>query len=90
MPTLTRAGIAHLYFAPIHPFEDGNGRVERYKKAYYAALERANKVNRIDDWLGYFSHAVLDALDYTRAGHRSDRQSQALRPASGSDERTPG
>lgn len=27
--TLARAGIAHLYFESIHPFEDGNGRVGR-------------------------------------------------------------
>lgn len=92
LPTLTRAGIAHLYFVTIHPFEDGNGRmaraiaekvlaqglgqptlialshtIERNKKAYYGALERANKGNRIDDWLDYSSHTVLDALDYTRA-----------------------
>lgn len=26
---LTRAGIAHLYFESIHPFEDGNGRLGR-------------------------------------------------------------
>ena len=26
---LTRAGIAHLWFLTIHPFEDGNGRVAR-------------------------------------------------------------
>ncbi len=26
---LTRAGIAHLYFVCIHPFEDGNGRIGR-------------------------------------------------------------
>lgn len=26
---LTRAGIAHLYFVNIHPFEDGNGRIAR-------------------------------------------------------------
>jgi len=26
---LTRAGVAHLYFVSIHPFEDGNGRVGR-------------------------------------------------------------
>jgi Fic family protein len=29
LPALTRAGIAHLYFVSIHPFEDGNGRVGR-------------------------------------------------------------
>jgi Fic family protein len=29
LPALTRAGIAHLYFVSIHPFEDGNGRIAR-------------------------------------------------------------
>lgn len=29
LPALTRAGLAHLYFESIHPFEDGNGRVGR-------------------------------------------------------------
>ena len=29
LPALTRTGIAHLYFACIHPFEDGNGRIGR-------------------------------------------------------------
>ena len=29
LPPLTRAGIAHLYFLCIHPFEDGNGRIAR-------------------------------------------------------------
>lgn len=29
LPNLTRAGIAHLYFVSIHPFEDGNGRIAR-------------------------------------------------------------
>ncbi|MGH7931508.1 MAG: Fic family protein, partial [Candidatus Binatia bacterium] len=28
-PALTRAGIAHLHFATLHPFEDGNGRIAR-------------------------------------------------------------
>ena len=28
-PAMTRAGIAHLYFESIHPFEDGNGRIGR-------------------------------------------------------------
>jgi Fic family protein len=29
LPALTRAGISHLYFESIHPFEDGNGRLGR-------------------------------------------------------------
>jgi Fic family protein len=29
LPALCRAGIAHLYFVCIHPFEDGNGRIGR-------------------------------------------------------------
>ena len=29
LPAVTRAGIAHLYFETIHPFEDGNGRIGR-------------------------------------------------------------
>lgn len=29
LPALARAGIAPLYFASIHPFEDGNGRIGR-------------------------------------------------------------
>jgi Fic family protein len=29
LPALTRAGVAHLYFESIHPFEDGNGRIGR-------------------------------------------------------------
>jgi Fic family protein len=29
LPAITRAGIAHLYFESLHPFEDGNGRIGR-------------------------------------------------------------
>jgi Fic family protein len=83
---LTRAGIAHLYFESVHPFEDGNGRIGRAlaekslaqnlgrpslialaytiargRKAYYAALERADKDNEITEWLSYFAETVLAA-----------------------------
>lgn len=93
LPILTRAGIAHLYFESIHPFEDGNGRIGRaiaekvlaqgmgkptltalaatllaHRKAYYAALEAANKTNEISDWLAWFAGIGLEAqlrtLDY--------------------------
>lgn len=29
LPPLIRAGLAHLYFVAIHPYEDGNGRMSR-------------------------------------------------------------
>lgn len=29
LPALTRAGLVHLWFVSIHPFEDGNGRIAR-------------------------------------------------------------
>lgn len=43
LPALTRAGIAHLYFESIHPFEDGNGRIGRViaEKALAQSLGRA-------------------------------------------------
>jgi Fic family protein len=51
LPILTRAGIAHLYFVTIHPFEDGNGRIGR------AIAEKV-----ISEGLG---HATLIALSLT-------------------------
>jgi Fic family protein len=42
LPALTRAGIAHLYFESIHPFEDGNGRIGRAlsEKAFSQSMGR--------------------------------------------------
>lgn len=90
-PTVVHAGVAHLYFELIHPFEDGNGRIgrtiaektlamgarqslitslstiiERDKKAYYSALERANKSLDITEWLVYFSEKILQAQLYVQ------------------------
>jgi Fic family protein len=45
-PALTRAGIAHLYFVCIHPFEDGNGRIGRAiaEKALAQSLGRPTSI----------------------------------------------
>lgn len=42
LPALARAGIGHLYFESIHPFEDGNGRIGRalVEKSLAQNLER--------------------------------------------------
>jgi Fic family protein len=92
LPAITRAGIAHLYFESVHPFEDGNGRIGRaisekaiaqnvgqpvlislatvilaHRKAYYDALERANKHNEITDWLLWFAGIAIEAQQWTIA-----------------------
>lgn len=92
LPTLTRAGITHLYFESIHPFEDGNGRLGRAisekvlaqsvghptltalaatilirRKAYYEALEIANKDNNLTPWLCWFAGIALEAQKRTEA-----------------------
>jgi Fic family protein len=119
LPSLTRAGIAHLYFVTIHPFEDGNGRIARAiaekalaqglgqptlialaatilakRKAYYDALEAANKSNEVTAWLCWFAESALQGQQATIAlvefviektrmldrlrGQINDRQQKAL------------
>lgn len=58
LPTLTRAGLAHLYFVCIHPFEDGNGRIGR------ALAEKSLAQN--------LNHPSLIALAYTIERKRKD------------------
>src|ERR1700744_2601641 len=58
LPALTRAGIAHLYFVSIHPFEDGNGRIGR------AIAEKCLAQN--------LGHPSLLALAYTIARKQKD------------------
>jgi len=92
LPAVTRAGIAHLYFESVHPFEDGNGRIGRaisekalaqsaghptltalaatiliHRKAYYAALEAANKDNNLTPWLCWFAGIAIEAQRRTEA-----------------------
>jgi Fic family protein len=119
LPSLTRAGVAHLYLVSIHPFEDGNGRIARAiaekalaqslrqptltalaatilarRKAYYEALEAANKDNEITPWLCWFAATAVEAQRRTVAlvdflvyktrlldrlrGHINSRQEKAL------------
>ncbi len=62
LPAVTRAGIAHLYFVCIHPFEDGNGRIAR------ALSEKA-----LAQGLG---RATLTALAATILTHRTEYYDQ--------------
>jgi Fic family protein len=58
LPALTRAGLAHLHFESIHPFEDGNGRIGR------AIAEKALVQN--------FGQTILIALGATILAHHRD------------------
>ena len=50
---LVRAGIAHLWFESIHPFEDGNGRVGRaiLDLALAQDVRRATRLHRVSSEL---------------------------------------
>jgi Fic family protein len=40
--------------------------IEKHKKAYYGALEGANKSNEITAWILYFAKTILDGIAYTQ------------------------
>ncbi len=63
LPALTRAGIAHLWFESIHPFEDGNGRIGRAiaEKALAQALA-APTLTALAETIHRHSKAYYDAL----------------------------
>lgn len=73
LPAITRAGIAHLYFESIHPFEDGNGRIGR------AISEKALTQS--------FGHPVLVGLATTILTHQKSYY-QALEQANRGNEIT--
>ncbi len=58
LPALARAGLVHLYFVSIHPFEDGNGRIAR-------ALSEKVLAQSI-------GHPSLSALSMMIERHRKD------------------
>lgn len=71
LPAVTRAGIAHLHFVTIHPFEDGNGRIAR------ALAEKA-----LSQALGQPTLIALSQMiqknrnSYYEALHRSSRDNE--------------
>ena len=71
LPALTRAGIAHLYFVTIHPFEDGNGRIARAlaEKALSQALGQPTLI-ALSQIIQKNKHSYYDAL------HRSSRDNE--------------
>ncbi len=71
LPALTRAGIAHLYFVTIHPFEDGNGRIGRAlsEKALSQALGQPTLIA--------LSQSIQkNKNSYYEALHRSSRDNE--------------
>ena len=64
LSALTRAGMAHLYFECIHPFEDGNGRIGRAlaEKALAQCLGQPTLL-ALADTIGRHKKAYYDALE---------------------------
>lgn len=64
LPPLTRAGLAHLYFVTIHPFEDGNGRIARAlaEKALAQGIGQPTLL-ALSDTIQRSRHAYYDALE---------------------------
>lgn len=77
LPALTRAGIAHLYFESVHPFEDGNGRIGRAvsEKALAQGLGR-QELTAIASTILIRKKAYYEAL---AAGSRTNHLDEWLR-----------
>lgn len=69
LPALTRAGIAHLYFVCIHPFEDGNGRMGRAiaEKVLAEALGHASLI-ALSLTINQSRKAYYDMLEHSNKG----------------------
>ncbi len=65
LPALTRAGIAHLYFVCIHPFEDGNGRIARAltEKALSQSLRQPTLI-ALSHVIEKYRKVYYDALEH--------------------------
>lgn len=66
LPMLARAGVAHLWFETVHPFEDGNGRIGRAlaEKAIAQGLGRPSLI-ALSQTLEQRRRAYYDALAAT-------------------------
>jgi len=64
LAVLTRAGIVHLYFVSIHPFEDGNGRISRalVEKSLAQSLGQPTLI-ALSQTIQTHKRAYYDALD---------------------------
>lgn len=67
---LLRAGLAHLYFVTIHPFEDGNGRIARALTDMALAQDEqmTDRYYYLSTQLQTENNACFDALEDTRNG----------------------
>jgi len=71
LPALTRAGIAHLHFISVHPFEDGNGRIGR------AIAEKALAQNLRQPSLIALAYTIERARnDYYGALERANKENE--------------
>jgi Fic family protein len=71
LPPLVRAGIAHIYFVSIHPFEDGNGRIGR------GIVEKSLSQN--------IGHPTLIALSSSINDKRRDYYQELATQSTGND-----
>jgi len=74
MDPVLKAGIAHLWFVSIHPFEDGNGRIAR--AIGDMALARADDVP--DRFYSLSSQIALERKDYYQQLERQQRHSPEI------------
>jgi len=67
---LLRAGIAHLYFVTIHPFEDGNGRIARALTDMALAQDEnlANRYYSLSSAIMAGRKSYYDILEKTQKG----------------------
>ena len=85
MDDLLRAGVAHVWFESIHPFEDGNGRIGRaiIDLALAQDARRATRLHGVAAAMQRQHDGYYDALNEAqrdRAGRRNRGSLDALQP----------